>query len=166
MVYQKETWCTKKNQSKTKNTQRLNKFFLVDQKKGRNRLDNWSTKRLTKTTWTGLVSSTPFGLTLRRPILYYCSSQHFGIKLKYSFLIILKQEASFASVSFEVQQYDKWTDNILVVNRAGSELTRLKCKWTRKWKGMHRWNPPQSKSRSQCLSHKINLSIRAVTQHF
>ena len=46
-----------KNQSLTKNSLRLNKFFFGRPKKGRNRLDNWSTKRLTKTTWTGLVSS-------------------------------------------------------------------------------------------------------------
>ena len=31
-------------------------IFFGQPKKGRNRLDNWSTKRLTKTTWTGLVS--------------------------------------------------------------------------------------------------------------
>ena len=34
----------------------LDKFFFGRPKKMRNRLDNWSTKRLTKTTWTGLVS--------------------------------------------------------------------------------------------------------------
>ena len=43
-----------KIQSLTKNSLRLNKFFFGRPKKGRNRLDNWSTKRLTKTTWTGL----------------------------------------------------------------------------------------------------------------
>ena len=46
-----------KNQSLTKNSLRLNKFFFGQPKKGRNRLDNWSTKRLTKTTWTGLLST-------------------------------------------------------------------------------------------------------------
>ena len=45
-----------KNQRLTKNSLRLNKFFFGRPKKGRNRLDNWSTKRLTKTTWTGLMS--------------------------------------------------------------------------------------------------------------
>ena len=44
-----------KIQSLTKNSLRLNKFFFGRPKKGRNRLDNWSTKRLTKTTWTGLI---------------------------------------------------------------------------------------------------------------
>ena len=34
---------------------RLDKFFFVSPKKLRNRPDNWSTKRLTKTTWTGLM---------------------------------------------------------------------------------------------------------------
>ena len=34
---------------------RLDNYFLVDQKKMRNRPDNWSTKRLTKSTWTPLV---------------------------------------------------------------------------------------------------------------
>ena len=42
------------NQSLTKNSLRLNKFVFGWPKKGRNRLNNWSTKRLTKTTWTGL----------------------------------------------------------------------------------------------------------------
>ena len=44
-----------KNQSLTKNSLRLNKFFFGRPKKVRNRPDNWSTKRLTKTTWTGLM---------------------------------------------------------------------------------------------------------------
>ena len=35
---------------------RLDNFVLVDQKKKRNRPDNWSTKRLTKSTWTPLLS--------------------------------------------------------------------------------------------------------------
>ena len=30
-------------------------IFFGRPKKERNRLDNWSTKRLTKTTWTGLI---------------------------------------------------------------------------------------------------------------
>ena len=46
---------TKKIQRLTKNSLRLNKFFLGRPKKVRNRPDNWSTKRLTKTTWTGLI---------------------------------------------------------------------------------------------------------------
>ena len=33
---------------------RLDKFFIGRPKKMRNRPDNWSTKRLTKTPWTGL----------------------------------------------------------------------------------------------------------------
>ena len=49
-----------KNQRLTKNSLRLNKFFFGRPKKGRNRLDNWSTKRLTKTTWTGLVFTSCF----------------------------------------------------------------------------------------------------------
>ena len=35
----------------------LDKFFFGRPKKMRNRPDNWSTKRLTKTTWTGLFTS-------------------------------------------------------------------------------------------------------------
>ena len=46
-----------KNRSLTKTSLRLNNFFFCWPKKGRNRLDNWSTKRLTKTTWTGLITS-------------------------------------------------------------------------------------------------------------
>ena len=38
---------------------RLDKFFFGRPKKMRNRPDNWSTKRLTKTTWTGLLSIAP-----------------------------------------------------------------------------------------------------------
>ena len=34
----------------------LDKFFFGRPKKMRNRPDNWSTKRLTKTTWTGLLN--------------------------------------------------------------------------------------------------------------
>ena len=52
----KRNLVNQKNQSLTKNSLRLNKFFFGRPKKGRNRLDNWSTKRLTKTTWTGLLS--------------------------------------------------------------------------------------------------------------
>ena len=43
------------HQRLTKNSLRLNKFFFGRPKKVRNRPDNWSTKRLTKTTWTGLL---------------------------------------------------------------------------------------------------------------
>ena len=35
----------------------LDKFFFGRPKKKRNRLDNWLSKRLTKTTWTGLLSA-------------------------------------------------------------------------------------------------------------
>ena len=38
----------------------LDKFFFGRPKKMRNRLDNWSTKRLTKTTWTGLLCFVEF----------------------------------------------------------------------------------------------------------
>ena len=48
-------WSTKNSQRLTKNSLRPDNFFLVDQKKMRKRPDNWSTKRLTKTTWTGLI---------------------------------------------------------------------------------------------------------------
>ena len=60
-----------KNQSLTKNSLRLNKFFFGRPKKGRNRLDNWSTKRLTKTTWTGLMfrqNSVILAIVLKRPL--------------------------------------------------------------------------------------------------
>ena len=43
-----------KYQSLTINSLRLNKKFFGRPKRGRNRLDKWSTKRLTKTTWTGI----------------------------------------------------------------------------------------------------------------
>ena len=45
---------TKKIQRLTKNSLRLNKYFFGRPKKVKNRPDNWSTKRLTITTWTGL----------------------------------------------------------------------------------------------------------------
>ena len=57
-----------KNQSLTKNSLRLNKSFFGRPKKGRNRLNNWSTKRLTKTTWTGLLSTA---------ICMYCNLYNF-----------------------------------------------------------------------------------------
>ena len=44
-----------KNQRLTKNSLRLNKYFFGRPRKVRNRPDNRSTKRLTKTTWTGLM---------------------------------------------------------------------------------------------------------------
>ena len=53
-------------------------FFFGRPKKMRKRLDNWSTKRLTKTTWTGLVYRTYLGRYLQKiakksDILYECS---------------------------------------------------------------------------------------------
>ena len=54
-----------KIQSLTKNSLRLNKFFFGRPKKGRKRPNNWSTKRLTKTTWTGLLWLKPSQNTLR-----------------------------------------------------------------------------------------------------
>ena len=61
LVHQKEFWSTKNSQRLTKNSQRLTKnslrldnYFFGRPKKMRKRQDNWSTKRLTKTTWTGL----------------------------------------------------------------------------------------------------------------
>ena len=88
----KRNLVNQKNQSLTKNSLRLNKFFFGRPKKGRNRLDNWSTKRLTKTTWTGLWSL-QFKLHLEGMIL------HFGFtfqvnKITYSemfFLMVMKQ---------------------------------------------------------------------------
>ena len=54
-----------KNQSLTKISSETDQkfpeteqFFFGQPKKVRNRLDNWSTKRLTKTTWTGLMLNT------------------------------------------------------------------------------------------------------------
>ena len=58
LVYQKIRAWPKKIPRLTKNSLRLNKFFFGRPKKVRNRLDNWSTKRLTKTTWTGLLCKT------------------------------------------------------------------------------------------------------------
>ena len=54
LVHQKEIWWTKNSQRLTKNSLRLDKFFFGQPKKMRKRPDNRSTKRLTKTTWTGL----------------------------------------------------------------------------------------------------------------
>ena len=55
----------------------------------------------------------------------------------------LKQEAYFASISFELQQNGNRTDNMiiwdsiwvdfLVANTTRRKLTRLKYRWTRKW---------------------------------
>ena len=56
LVYQKIRAWPKKIQRLTKNSLRLNKSFFGRPKKVRNRPDNWLTKRLTKTTWTGLIS--------------------------------------------------------------------------------------------------------------
>ena len=68
LVHQKEIWSTKKNfgtpkrnlvdQKFPKTDQKFpetGQFFFGRPKKMRNRPDNWSTKRLTKTTWTGLL---------------------------------------------------------------------------------------------------------------
>ena len=58
----KKFWYTKKKFGWPKQSEPDQKFpeteqiFFCRPKKGRNRLDNWSTKRLTKTTWTGLLS--------------------------------------------------------------------------------------------------------------
>ena len=57
LVHQKEIWSTKNSQRQTKNSLRLDNFFFGRLKKMRKRPDNWSTKRLTKTTWTGLEST-------------------------------------------------------------------------------------------------------------
>ena len=67
LVHQKEIWSTKKNFGTPKRNLVDQKFPETDQKfpetgqfffgrpkKMRKRPDNWSTKRLTKTTWTGL----------------------------------------------------------------------------------------------------------------
>ena len=56
LVYQKIRAWPKKIQRLTKNSLRLNNFIFGRPRKVRNRPDNWSTKRLTKTTWTGLLS--------------------------------------------------------------------------------------------------------------
>ena len=70
LVHQKEIWSTKKNFGTPKRNLVDQKFPETDQKfpetgqfffgrpkKMRKRPDNWSTKRLTKTTWTGLWST-------------------------------------------------------------------------------------------------------------
>ena len=46
----------------------LDKFFFGRPKKMRNRPDNWSTKRLTKTTWTGLLKIDKFHMYIQN----YC----------------------------------------------------------------------------------------------
>ena len=69
LVHQKEIWSTKKNFGTPKRNLVNQKFPETDQKfpetgqfffgrpkKMRKRPDNWSTKRLTKTTWTGLMN--------------------------------------------------------------------------------------------------------------
>ena len=60
----KKFWYTKKKFGRPKKSEPDQKFPETEQiffgrpKKGRNRLYNWSTKRLTKTTWTGLMALT------------------------------------------------------------------------------------------------------------
>ena len=71
LVYQKIRAWPKNIQRLTKNSLRLYKFFFGRPKKVRNRLDNWSTKRLTKTTWTGLMfrqNSVILAIVLKRPL--------------------------------------------------------------------------------------------------
>ena len=64
----KKFWYTKKKFGRPKKSEPDQKFPETEQiffgrpKKGRNRLDNWSTKRLTKTTWTGLICKIYFTL--------------------------------------------------------------------------------------------------------
>ena len=48
---------TKKNSETDQKFPETEQIFFGQPKKVRNRPDNWSTKRLTKTTWTGLLSS-------------------------------------------------------------------------------------------------------------
>ena len=48
---------TKKNSETDQKFPETEQFFFGRPKKMRNRPDNWSTKRLTKTTWTGLIVS-------------------------------------------------------------------------------------------------------------
>ena len=70
LVDQKKFWYTKKKFGQPKNSEPDQKFpetkqnFFGQPKKERNRLNNWSTKRLTKTTWTGLLSLTSYGPVL------------------------------------------------------------------------------------------------------
>ena len=72
MVHQKEIWSTKKNfgtpnrnlvdQKFPETDQKFpetGQFFFARPKKMRKSPDNWLTKRLTKTTWTGLIKSEP-----------------------------------------------------------------------------------------------------------
>ena len=58
-------------------------FFFGRPKKMRKRLDNWSTKRLTKTTWTGLLSSAKVGLDKSQPSpnILLCLYMYFLAKL-------------------------------------------------------------------------------------
>ena len=53
MVYQKNLVDQKKSEPDQKFPE-TEQIFFGRPKKGRNRLDNWLTKRLTKTTWMGL----------------------------------------------------------------------------------------------------------------
>ena len=49
---------------------RLDKFFYGRPKKKKNRPDNWSTKRLTKTTWTGLLANVQLSIKVYwKPII-------------------------------------------------------------------------------------------------
>ena len=112
-------------------------------------------------------------------------SHHFGILCHlhiiskyFDMACYLKQEASFASISFEVKSNDNWTDNvqsfelsfdILVARRTRSELTRLKNKWTGKWEGksVPRWNPLSiagslaKRKKPIKISHKARYLIRS-----
>ena len=58
LVEQISFLCTKNSQRLTKNSLRLDNFCFGRPRKMRKRPDNWFTKRLTKTTWTGLECKT------------------------------------------------------------------------------------------------------------
>ena len=77
LVYQKIRAWPKTIQRLTKNSLRLNKFFFGRPKKVRNRLDNWLTKRLTKTTWTGLLFFVTYSILTRQTkvecVKYFCT---------------------------------------------------------------------------------------------
>ena len=54
---QKNSELDQKNSETDQKFPETGQFFFGLPKKMRNRLDNWYTKRLTKTTWTGLYSA-------------------------------------------------------------------------------------------------------------
>ena len=88
----------KKNSETDQKFPETEQFFFGRPKKMRNRPDNWSTKRLTKTTWTGLLSwqsethfvwvvSKKVSLRLSRHTVRFQTSHHTSTFINHGFLV-------------------------------------------------------------------------------